>query len=93
MNEPQDLPPNTRVPRVFSIGGTIVYAIGSVTAVAAIIAKPWWTPPWWVLLPMFAYIFVSMGIITMGRIEANKDARVFAQLLRKQSDINKRNMN
>jgi Na+/glutamate symporter len=85
----------TRVPHVFPIYGTIVYAGCSITALACFFAIgiAHWTPPWYITMPAFLYCFISAGIITMGRIESNKDAKIFAHLLRKQSEINKRNMN
>jgi hypothetical protein len=80
---------------VFNIWGTIVYGISALTSIATvlIIGIANWTPPWWLTEPAFLYCFISSAIITLGRIEANRDARVFSRLLRKRSDINKRGMN
>ena len=97
---PSKMPPRpvaitTRVPHVFSIWGTIVYGISAITSLATvlIIGIAGWTPPWYLTMPAFLYCFISAGIITMGRIESNKDARVFAHLLRERSEENKRRMN
>lgn len=100
MSEP-DFPPHvvpiaavkTRIPRVFGIWGTIVYAIASITAFACMVALPWWTPPWWIVLPTFAYVFVSAGIIAAGRRASNIEAREFMEMLKRKSEENKRRMN
>ena len=81
------------VPRVFNLFGTIIYAGCSITAFGIMIAMPWWMPPWWILLPTFGYVFTCTGIIAMGRVQSNRDAKAFAHLLRVQSEINKRSMN
>ena len=86
-------PMSMKVPRVFNVWGTIVYVVTSITTLAFMIAEPWWTPPWWVLLPTYAYVFVSASIIAMGRIESNKDARAYVEMIKRQSDLNKRSMN
>jgi hypothetical protein len=81
------------VPRTFNVWGTLVYATSSATAFTCLILSYWWTPPWYVLLPMYFYVFMSAGIIALGRLESNRDAVVFAHLLRKPSEENKRGMN
>jgi hypothetical protein len=81
--------PVTRVPRVFNIWGTLVYAGCSFTAFASMIAYGFgWNPPWPIMLSALFYVGVSAGIIAFGRMEANKDARFFVQALRKRSDEN-----
>jgi hypothetical protein len=96
---PRPTPPTpivvTRVPHVFTIWGTIIYGISAITSIATvlIVGITGWNPPWWLTEPAFLYCFISAGIITMGRIESNKDARVFARLLRQKSEENKRRMN
>jgi hypothetical protein len=89
---PPPLPPvpTTRVPRVFNIQGTLVYAGCSFTAFCFMIAMGFgiW-PPWYVILPCLFYVFLSSGIIAHGRIEANKDARFFIHALKKRSQENK----
>lgn len=83
----------TRIPRMFNAWGTLIYGVASLTALAFIISAPWWTPPWWALLPTYAYVFVSTGIICWGRIENNRDNRLFIEALKHQSEINKQRMN
>jgi hypothetical protein len=85
----------TKVPRVFNIWGTIIYGISALTSLATvlIIGIADWKPPWWLAMPAFLYCFISSAIIALGRIEANRDARVFTALLRKKSEENKRRMN
>jgi hypothetical protein len=85
----------TKVPRVFSIWGTIIYGISAITSIATvlIVGIADWSPPWWLTEPAFLYCFISAGIITLGRIESNRDARVFTRLLRQKSEENKRRMN
>ena len=91
---PPPLPPTTRVPRVFSIGGTIAYGGCAITALASLIAYGFgFPPPWFITMSCLLYVFVSAGIIATGRIEANKDAKVFTRALRRQSEENKRRMN
>jgi len=87
-------PPTTRVPRVFNIWGTLVYAGCSITAFASMIAYGFgWRPPGLIILPALFYVGISASIIAAGRIEANKDAKVFVRALRRQSEENKRRMN
>jgi hypothetical protein len=43
-------------------------------------------PPWYILLPAYTYIFLSAGIIALGRMESNKDARLFVQMLKDRSE-------
>jgi membrane protein required for beta-lactamase induction len=87
-------PPTTKVPKVFSIWGTIYYGIIAIASIAIVfiggIAN--WTPPWVLTGTAFLYVFVTAGLICMGRIEANRDAKFFIQALRKRSDENKRTM-
>lgn len=84
--------PTTKVPKVFSIWGTIYYgaiAIGSIVIVIiGGIAN--WTPPWLLIGAAFLYVFINAGIICLGRMEANRDAKFFMHALRKRSDENKR---
>jgi hypothetical protein len=84
-------PPTTKVPRVFSIWGTICYGIAAVYSCTTVmlIGIIRWMPPWYIVSSAFMYVFISAGIICFGRIEANRDARFFIQALRKRSDENK----
>jgi hypothetical protein len=86
------LPPTTRVPRVFSTWGTVCYGISAITAITIVIAGGIfkWTPPWFLIASAFIYVFISSGLICLGRIDANKDARFFIKTLRQRSDENKR---
>jgi hypothetical protein len=102
MNEsdglPSSMPPRptaivTKVPLVFNPVGTIIYAIASMTAFACLVLSYWWTPPWFVLLPTYLYVFLSAGIIALGRIESNKNASAFIDMIKKRSEENKRRMN
>ena len=87
-------PPKTRIPRVFSIWGTLAYSAFSIVAFASMIAYGFgWRPPGLIILPALFYVGTSAGIITMGRIEANKEAKVFTRALSRLSDENKRRMN
>ena len=89
------VPITVSVPRAFPVYGTLVYAGCSITALSCFFAIGivHWTPPWYIIMPAFLYCFVSSGIITMGRIESNKNARAFANALKQQSEENKRRMN
>jgi hypothetical protein len=91
---PRPPPPTTRVPKVFGIWGTILYGIIAITSIAIVVIGGIanWTPPWFLIGTAFIYVFISAGLICMGRIEANKDARFFIRALRERSDDNKRAM-
>jgi hypothetical protein len=92
---PPPLPPQptTRIPRVFNIWGTLVYAGCSITAFVSMIAYGFgWTPPWIIVLPTFIYVGTSSGIIAMGRIQSNKIASDTFVWLRQKSEENKRAM-
>lgn len=92
---PRLLPPTTRVPKVFSVWGTVCYGIAAVFSVTQVIliAVARLTPPWYVTSIAFLYVFTSTGLICTGRIESNRDARFFMRALKKRSDENKRRMN
>ena len=76
---------------MFNIWGTICYSVSAVSSLIAILLMGIfkWTPPWYFLLPAFLYVFISSGIIALGRIQANKDARFFIRMLKRRSDENK----
>jgi|SRR6478736_3106443 len=83
-------PPTTRAPRAFNIWGTIVYGGCSSIAMAFMVMMGFGImPPWYVILPSLLYVFLSSGIIALGRIEGNKEARFFIQALKEQSEENK----
>jgi hypothetical protein len=82
-------PPTTRVPHAFSIWGTLIYGSCSAAAGFFMIDLVWIIPPWYVLLATFFYVFVSTGIIALGRVEANRDAKFFIEALKRQSEENK----
>lgn len=88
-------PPTTRVPRVFGPWGTLCYGISAVASITTVLLMGFtrWTPPWYFLMPAFLYIFISAGIICLGRIESNQEAKFFIHALREQSEENKRRMN
>jgi hypothetical protein len=87
-------PPRTKVPRVFSIWGTICYGIAAVFCITAVLLMGFtkWIPPWYFISSAFLYCFISTGLITMGRIESNKDAKFFIRALRQKSAENQRTM-
>jgi hypothetical protein len=87
---PRPAPPVTKVPKVFSIWGTMAYGISSITALAIITIRVFidWTP-WYLITPAFLYVFISAGLICLGRIDTNKEAKVFIQALRERSAENK----
>ena len=87
-------PPTTKVPRVFSIWGTINYGVAAIASIAIVLCMGIfaWTPQWWAIMPAFLYVFISTGIICLGRIEANRDAKFFIHALRKRSEDNERAM-
>ena len=87
-------PPTTRVPRMFNIWGTLVYAACSFTAFCFMVAFPFGVrPPLYVVLPCLSYVFISSGIIALGRIENNRDAQFWIETARRVSELNKRKMN
>jgi len=77
----------------YNRGLTLLFAACSIAAFAFMIALPWITPPWYITLSFMVYVFLSSGIIALGRIEGNKAARGFAGMLKAMSDENKRNLN
>jgi len=88
---PTRLHPTTRVPRVFSLPGTIVYAGCSLTALIFMIGTGFGLQtPWFVILPCLLYVFISSGIIAYGRIESNRDSKVYLRSLQRVSEANKR---
>jgi hypothetical protein len=79
----------TRVPHVFSPVGTIVYIGCSVTCLAFMIGYGFGLQvPWYIILPCIFYTAVSSGIIAMGRIESNRDARAFMVRIEQRSELN-----
>jgi hypothetical protein len=84
---PPPLHPTTKIPRVYRLPGTVVFAGCSVVAFFFMIALGFGLdPPWYVILPSLFYVFVSSGIIAIGRIEANKDAKFFIETIKRQSE-------
>jgi len=80
-------PATTRIPRVFNIWGTLVYAGCSAVAFLFMIAMGFdIMPPWYVILPTFLYVFLSSGIIALDRIEANKNNKFFIDSIKRQSE-------
>lgn len=77
----------------YNRGYTLLFAACSFASFAFMIALPWFTPPWYILLPLMCYVFLSSGLIALGRIEGNNEARGFVDMIRKMSDENKRNLN
>lgn len=98
-DKPAELPPHlhptTRVPRVFKVWGTICYGILAIASITTIMIMDFtrWTPPWWVITSALLYVFISAGIIALGRIESNHDSKFFIQALKERSEENKRRMN
>jgi hypothetical protein len=91
---PEPPPPVvTKVPRVFGPWGTISYGIAAVASIVTVLLNGFtgWTPPWYFTSAAFMYVFISAGIICMGRIQSNKDAKFFIHALRKRSEENKNN--
>lgn len=76
---------------MFSIWGTVIYGIAAIFSIVAVflIAFFGWTPPSYFISVAFIYTFMSTGIICMGRIETNKEARFFIHALKKRSEQNK----
>ncbi len=92
---PEPPPPVvTRVPRVFGPWGTLSYGIAAVASIITVLLMGFtrWIPPWYFIACAFMYVFISAGIICYGRIEANRDAKVFIHALKKKSEENKRAM-
>lgn len=85
----------TRVPRVFSIWGTVCYGVAAAYSIISVLLMGIirYTPPWYFIMASFLYVFISTGIICYGRIESNRDAKVFMHLIRKRSEENKRCLN
>ncbi|HWI70134.1 MAG TPA: hypothetical protein VNS88_17510 [Nitrospiraceae bacterium] len=88
-------PSMTRIPRLFGIWGTLGYGIAAATSITTVLVMGVfdWTPPWYLLMSAFLYVFISSGIIFLGRIEANKDAKEFIRTLRAKSKENKSYLN
>lgn len=84
-------PPTTQIPRVFSVWGTVIFFGCSATSFASMIAySVGWTPPWFIILPAFLYVFISSGFIAVGRMESNKDARLFIEAIKQRSEENRK---
>lgn len=77
----------------YSRGITLVFVLCSFSAFAFMIALPWITPPWYVMLGVLVYVFLSSGLVAIGRIEGNRASRGFIVMIKKQSDENARNLN
>jgi hypothetical protein len=86
--------PVTRIPRVFSIWGTLYYGVAAIASITVVLIMGFtrWMPPWYIISSAFLYVFISTGIICTGRIQANKDARFFIHALKKRSEDNQRKM-
>jgi len=83
-------PPTTRIPRVFNIWGTIVYGGCASVAMGFMIMMGFGImPPWYIILSCLLYVFLSSGIIALGRVEGNKDAQFFIQALKVRSEESK----
>lgn len=80
---------------MFGIWGTICYGISAIASIICLITMGFtgWVPPWYFLGPVFFYTFASTSIITYGRIQNNKDAKVYIRSLQRMSEENKRRMN
>jgi hypothetical protein len=79
--------------RYFSPVSIAYFGFASAVGFGCMIALPWWRPPWWMLLLMFAFIFVHAGIIAIGRYESNKIDAAFIVQVERMSEENKRGMN
>ena len=77
----------------YNRGLTLVFAACSFAAFAFMIALPWITPPWYVTLGVLMYVFLSSGLIALGRIEGNREARGFVGMIKAMSEQNKRSLN
>ena len=80
----EPLPPHlhqtTKVPRVFSIWGTILYGIAAIASITTILVMDFtrWTPTTVVHPAAFPiHVHRHLGIIALGRIECNRDMLFF----------------